>query len=344
MARRRRSAPAPWSRPCPPAAAAAAPPDRTGFATGMTNATKTVGGAIASAIFAIALASTGSLDDPTEGHAPLGGYLTVWAVCAVAALLAAGALLLMPRRGAPSSRAAASGVEPIHAACTPSPRRHRARLSWGPEGVSADARRRDETRRARRPDGDAEFAIDGDPAPRTRPTGPRARGRRERIRQQHTWVDLQIRQAMERGDFDDLPGAGKPIEGLGAEHDPDWWLKKLVEREQIARAARRPSQLRKEDAELDDRLDTLTRRGRGAPRGRGLQRPRDPRPATGSPEGPPLITMPRDVEDEVARLARAAYGAGRGPAGRRAAARPRRSRRPRRRRWWPRAGGAAAGR
>ena len=55
----------------PATAAAAAPPDRTGFATGMTNATKTVGGAIASSIFAIALASTGSIEDPAEGHAPL---------------------------------------------------------------------------------------------------------------------------------------------------------------------------------------------------------------------------------------------------------------------------------
>ena len=81
----------------PAAAAAAAPPDRTGFATGMTNATKTVGGAIASSVFAIALASTGSLEDPSAGHAPLGGYLTVWAVCALAALLAAAALLAMPR-------------------------------------------------------------------------------------------------------------------------------------------------------------------------------------------------------------------------------------------------------
>ena len=83
----------------PAAAAAAAPPDRTGFATGMTNATKTVGGAIASSIFAIALASTGSIEDPEKGHAPLSGYLTVWAICAAAALLAAVALLLMPRRG-----------------------------------------------------------------------------------------------------------------------------------------------------------------------------------------------------------------------------------------------------
>ena len=81
----------------PAAAAAGAPAHRTGFATGMTNATKTVGGAIASSVFAIALASTGSLDGPEAGHAPLSGYLTVWSVCAVAALLAAAALLAVPR-------------------------------------------------------------------------------------------------------------------------------------------------------------------------------------------------------------------------------------------------------
>jgi Na+/melibiose symporter-like transporter len=84
----------------PATAAAAAPPERTGFATGMTNATKTVGGAIASAIFAIALASTGSIADPEEGHAPLVGYLTVWSICAIAALLAAVALLTLPRQPA----------------------------------------------------------------------------------------------------------------------------------------------------------------------------------------------------------------------------------------------------
>lgn len=82
----------------PATAAAAAPAERTGFATGMTNATKTVGGAIASAVFAIALSATGSLDDPAEGHAPLSGYLTVWSVCALAALLAAAALVMLPRR------------------------------------------------------------------------------------------------------------------------------------------------------------------------------------------------------------------------------------------------------
>ncbi|GAA4755991.1 MFS transporter [Nocardioides endophyticus] len=89
----------------PATAAAAAPPERTGFATGMTNATKTIGGAIASAIFAIALSATGSIDDPTEGHAPLSGYLTVWTICAVAALLAACALLMMPKRVAEEAEA-----------------------------------------------------------------------------------------------------------------------------------------------------------------------------------------------------------------------------------------------
>ena len=37
------------------------------------------------------------MDDPVKGHAPLSGYLTVWAVCSVAALLAAVGLLLMPK-------------------------------------------------------------------------------------------------------------------------------------------------------------------------------------------------------------------------------------------------------
>ncbi len=82
----------------PAAAASAAPAARTGFVTGMTNTTRTLGGAIASALFAIALVTTGSLSsDAADVHAPLSGYLWVWAICAVAALLAAAALLVVPR-------------------------------------------------------------------------------------------------------------------------------------------------------------------------------------------------------------------------------------------------------
>lgn len=81
----------------PAAAAAASPPERTGLATGMTNGTKTLGGAIASAIFAIALTATGSLEATGEKVAPLSGYLTVWAVCAGASFLAALTLLAAPK-------------------------------------------------------------------------------------------------------------------------------------------------------------------------------------------------------------------------------------------------------
>ncbi|MFT4265093.1 MAG: MFS transporter [Nocardioides sp.] len=81
----------------PSAAAAVSPVDRVGFATGMTNAAKTLGGAVASAVFAICLASTGTIGDPAYGHAALSGYLAVWAICAGAALV--GSLSLWLVRG-----------------------------------------------------------------------------------------------------------------------------------------------------------------------------------------------------------------------------------------------------
>ena len=49
-----------------------------------------------------------------------------------------------------------------------------------------------------------------------------------------TWIDAQIRVAREQGAFDNLPGAGKPLPNLGQEHDLLWWVKQLVQREQIS--------------------------------------------------------------------------------------------------------------
>ena len=48
-----------------------------------------------------------------------------------------------------------------------------------------------------------------------------------------TAVDRAIREATERGEFDDLPGAGKPLPMRHA-GDPDWWVKQLAEREGIS--------------------------------------------------------------------------------------------------------------
>ncbi|RBY84073.1 MFS transporter [Blastococcus sp. TF02A-30] len=83
----------------PAAAAAAAPVGRTGVATGLTNTTKVLGGSFASAVFAIALASGApTLVDGSEGTAgSLSGYVTVWVVCGTTALLAAVALLVVPK-------------------------------------------------------------------------------------------------------------------------------------------------------------------------------------------------------------------------------------------------------
>lgn len=120
-----------------------------------------------------------------------------------------------------------------------------------------------------------------------------------RIRMQTQWVDLQIRQAVERGDFDDLPGYGKPLEGLGTEHDPDWWLKKLVERERIT-VLPPALQVRKDDAELDDLLDRLS--SATAVRREVEEFNERVRKARIQPlGGPPMITRERDVEVEVER-------------------------------------------
>lgn len=90
----------------PATAAAAAPPHQTGVATGLTNTTKTLGGAFASAIFALALFTDGG-----EGvYAPLEGYQTVWAICGGTAILALAALLTMPKVAFTNADASADGL------------------------------------------------------------------------------------------------------------------------------------------------------------------------------------------------------------------------------------------
>lgn len=80
----------------PAAAASAAPYGQTGVATGLTNSVKTVGGAIASAVFGIALAThaDGTVADTAGSFI---GYLTVCIVCGLTGLAAALALLFVPK-------------------------------------------------------------------------------------------------------------------------------------------------------------------------------------------------------------------------------------------------------
>ncbi|PTT68059.1 J-domain-containing protein [Arthrobacter sp. HMWF013] len=123
-----------------------------------------------------------------------------------------------------------------------------------------------------------------------------------------------IRDAMAQGKFDNLKYAGKPIPGLGEAFDPDWWVKGLIQRENISGLGPQAILLRTEDAELDGRLDAqFTEKqvrdiltdfnARVIDARRQLQ------------GGPPVITKTRDVEAEVARWheRRAARGKAQAP-------------------------------
>jgi len=68
-----------------------------------------------------------------------------------------------------------------------------------------------------------------------------------------SWVEGQIRAAKERGEFDDLPGASKPLPNIDQPHDEMWWLREKLRRESVsflppALAVRK---------ELEDALDRI---------------------------------------------------------------------------------------
>jgi hypothetical protein len=112
-----------------------------------------------------------------------------------------------------------------------------------------------------------------------------------------SWVDKQIREAAERGEFEDLPGAGKPLKGEGRPYDEMWWVKEKMARENLsylppslalrkevqdARAdalgAASEPQLRRIVAAVNEKIDAALR----------------------TPiEGPPLNLRPLDAEELV---------------------------------------------
>ncbi|WP_053351894.1 MFS transporter [Leucobacter musarum] len=107
----------------PAAAAAGAPDHLTGVATGLTNSTKTVGGAIASAIFGIALmhgvAGAAGATGAEAGGGTAGsftGYVIVWCVCGGSALVAAIALrFVVPQQAFRDRESAPQPVSPSQA-------------------------------------------------------------------------------------------------------------------------------------------------------------------------------------------------------------------------------------
>ncbi|ROS58066.1 uncharacterized protein DUF1992 [Frigoribacterium sp. PhB160] len=115
------------------------------------------------------------------------------------------------------------------------------------------------------------------------------------------WARTAIDVAVARGDFDDLPLAGKPLPGLAGDTvDPDWWIRGLIEREGLTGLAPPALALRTEHAEFDDTLDALGTetavRAHVDDYNRRIVEAR--RQLTG---GPPVVTPVREVDDEVRR-------------------------------------------
>ncbi|UFS57479.1 DnaJ family domain-containing protein [Subtercola endophyticus] len=114
------------------------------------------------------------------------------------------------------------------------------------------------------------------------------------------YVEIQIQQAMRAGAFDNLPGAGKPLTGLEQTYDPDWWIRKKIERENITGLGPPALTLRTENQTLDDRLDAAPSEHAA----RQLLTDFNARIVEARRQlkgGPPVITPMRDVDDELAR-------------------------------------------
>ncbi len=112
-----------------------------------------------------------------------------------------------------------------------------------------------------------------------------------------SWVERQIRERMDGGEFANLPGAGKPFADLGDPNDELWWIKEKLRREEISILP--PSlQLRKEVADAKARIaaassETQVREIVAAINRRILA------VNAGATVGPPTELMPLDAERVV---------------------------------------------
>jgi hypothetical protein len=113
-----------------------------------------------------------------------------------------------------------------------------------------------------------------------------------------SWIEAQIREAQERGAFDNLPGAGKPLPDLDEPHDPMWWVKRKLRDERLsllpdalqirvdlerALEARTEPELREALLDLNRRIARLNSR---------------------VTEGPPTTLSAVDIEEVVCRWRR----------------------------------------
>ncbi|MER5274949.1 DUF1992 domain-containing protein [Streptomyces sp. NPDC002809] len=112
-----------------------------------------------------------------------------------------------------------------------------------------------------------------------------------------SWVDKQIRESEQRGDFAQLPGFGKPLEGLDRPYDEAWWIKAKMQREGMSVLP--PSLALRKEAEdtlaavPGTRTEAEVRRMLNEVNEKITEAVRRP------PQGPPLNLKPFDIEVQV---------------------------------------------
>jgi hypothetical protein len=112
-----------------------------------------------------------------------------------------------------------------------------------------------------------------------------------------TWVDKQIREATDRGEFKDLPGKGKPIPDLDEPYDDAWWIKKKLRRESLSVLPPAAALRKKAEEALEKALQATTegevREILAVINDKILDAIRKP------PSGPPVDIVPFDVDRAV---------------------------------------------
>ena len=121
-----------------------------------------------------------------------------------------------------------------------------------------------------------------------------------------SWREELIRLAQEEGAFDNLAGAGQPFADLGEHYDPDWWVKKLIQREKVSMLPPALELLRKVEAKVQ-RIWTLSSEVAVRERVRALNA-EIARANARVVEGPPTRLTQLDVDAMVAEWRRVREG------------------------------------
>ncbi len=149
-----------------------------------------------------------------------------------------------------------------------------------------------------------------------------------------SWVDQQVNEAAERGAFDNLPGAGKPLPRRGEASAGQAWLRDYLRREGVSAEELLPAplRLRKEVERLTGTVPDL--RSEREVREAVAELNRQILEWRRIPTGPPVFLRLVDEDAMVARW-RDAHS---GPSSPASADRPSRETPPPRPRWWRRRG------